>query len=182
MHPSDISNFILWLIIMNVRVQFVTDEECIISPVVEVLAPARTETSAYLLKLPHCLDEGHDRNKVKVRMINENIAPGVVEVPSRDKHVGSGPFYDINPHFIELHTSHFCTIMATYTKKICLERSVNFFFGKFEASMENGVRMNEVQIRPYFCSILYAKIQDFREVGVFAQILCSNTRFGGCLC
>ena len=51
--------------------QFISDDECFISPVVEVLAPARTETSAYILKLPHCLDEGHDRNKVKVRMINE---------------------------------------------------------------------------------------------------------------
>ena len=130
-----------------------------------VLAPARTEASAFILKLPHCLDERHDRNKVKVRMIHENMVPAVVEIPFRDKRVGGGPFYDIAPYFIELHTSHFCIIMATYTKKICLERSVNFFFGKFEANMEDGVRMNEVQIRPYFCSILYARIQDFREVG-----------------
>ena len=112
-------------------------------------------------------------------MIHENMVPAVVEVPSRDKRVGGGPFYDIDSYFIELHTSHFCIIMATYTKKICLERSVNFFFGKFEASIEDGVRLNEVQIRQYFCSILYSRIQDFREVGIHDFGL--NSRFRQCV-
>ena len=112
-------------------------------------------------------------------MIHENMVPAVVEVPSRVKRVGGGPFYDIDPYFIELHTSHFCIIMATYTKKICLERSVNFFFGKFEANMEDGVRLNEVQIRPYFCNILYARINDFREVGIHDFGL--NSRFSQCI-
>ena len=98
------------------------------------------------------------------------MAHDVVEVPSRDKRVGRGPFYDIDPHFIELHTSHLCVVMATYTKKICLERSVNFIFGKFEADMNDGVRMNKVEIRPYFCSIPVAKIQDFRQVGIMITV------------
>ena len=60
---------------------FVTDDECFISPIVKVLAPAETSTSSYVLRIPHCLDEDDDRSKIKVRMVHENRNPAVVEVP-----------------------------------------------------------------------------------------------------
>ena len=41
-------------------------DECFISPIVEVLAPAQTSTSSYLFRIPHCLDEDDDHSKVKV--------------------------------------------------------------------------------------------------------------------
>ena len=44
----------------------IPDNECFISPIVEVLAPAETNTSSYTLWIPHCLDEDDDRSKVKV--------------------------------------------------------------------------------------------------------------------
>ena len=59
----------------------IPDDECFISPIVDVLAPAKTETSSYTLRIPHWMDEGDDRTKVKVRMIRENRNPAVVEVP-----------------------------------------------------------------------------------------------------
>ena len=60
---------------------FIPDDECFISPIVDVLAPAETSTSSYMLRIPHCLDEDDDRTKVKVRMVHENRNPAVVEVP-----------------------------------------------------------------------------------------------------
>ena len=53
---SDLSNF----------GSIIPDDECFISPIVEVLAPAETNTSSYVLRIPHCLDEDDDRTKVKV--------------------------------------------------------------------------------------------------------------------
>ena len=47
----------------------IPDNECFISPIVEVLAPAETNTSSYTLQIPHCLGEDDDRTKVKVRMM-----------------------------------------------------------------------------------------------------------------
>ena len=48
----------------------IPQDECFISPVVSVLAPAETSPSSYILRIPHCLDEDDDRSKVKVRMIH----------------------------------------------------------------------------------------------------------------
>ena len=58
----------------------IPDNECFISPIVEILAPAETKTSTYVLRIPHCLDENDDKRNVRVRMIHENRNPAVVEV------------------------------------------------------------------------------------------------------
>ena len=91
----------------------IPNDECFISPIVEVLAPAETETSQYILKIPHCLDKDDDKSKVKVRMIFENKNPAVDEVPERAKCSDGVLFHDIDPSFIELHTPHFCMVICT---------------------------------------------------------------------
>ena len=133
----------------------VPDDECFISPIVEVLAPAETSTSSYTLRIPHCLDEDDDRTKVKVRMVHENRNPAVVEV---SKGNAAGPlYYDINARFIELHTTHFTKVVCTICKKPyhCRERINNLWFANFDP-------LNNVEIRPYFGGMLY-KIVDFRK-------------------
>ena len=80
----------------------IPDDECFISPIVDVLAPAETSTSSYILRIPHCLDEDDDRTKVKVRMVHENRNPAVVEVPKGN---ARALYYDIDDRFIELHTN-----------------------------------------------------------------------------
>ena len=133
----------------------IPDNECFISPIVEVLAPAETNTSSYVLTIPHCLDEDDDRTKVKVRMIHENRAPAVVEVPKGNT---GAVYYEINARFIELHTTHFTTVICTIcqTPYHCRERINNLWFANFDTS-------NNVEVRPYFGGILY-KIVDFRKV------------------
>ena len=132
----------------------VPDDECFISPIVKVLAPAETNTSSYILRIPHCLDEDDDRTKVKVRMIHENKNPAVIEVPKGN---AGALFYDINARFIELHTTHFTTVICTIcqTPYHCSERINNLWFASFNTP-------NNVEIRPYFGGILY-KIVDFRK-------------------
>ncbi len=146
----------------------IPDDECFIAPVVKVLAPAKTNISAYILRIPHCLSEDDDRRKVKVRMLHENRHPAeaLVEVLPRDKEGQRALFYDIDASHIELHTPHFCEIICTIcqTPLHCLTRATSFFFGNFESCEEDGVMQHEVEIRPYFCSIPYAEIKDFREV------------------
>ena len=107
------------------------DDECFISPVVEVLAPAETSTSSFILRIPHCLDEDDDKGKVKVRMTYENRNPAAVEVPKGN---AGALFYNIDARFIYLHTTHFCKIICTIcqTPYHCLDRVINFCFAKFE--------------------------------------------------
>ena len=159
----------------------IPDDECFISPIVEVLAPAETSTSSYVLKIPHCLDDNSDRSKVKVRMFHENRNPAVVEVPKGNVGV---LFYDIDSNFIELHCPHFCRIICTIcqTPYYCLDRVINFCFAKFEIQQlsvplsqkvtsflkglfqkTEGLVQYEVEIRPYFCSVP-SVIKDFRKV------------------
>ena len=135
----------------------IPNDECFISPIVEVLVPAETNTSSYILRIPHCLDEDDDRTKVKVRMIHENRIPAVppVDVPKGN---AGALYYNINARFIELHTTHFTKVICTIcqTPYHCRERINNLWFANFDTS-------NNVEIRPYFGGILY-KIMDFRKV------------------
>ena len=145
----------------------VPDNECFISPIVEILAPAETNRSNYVLRIPHCLDEDDDRTKVKVRMVHENRTPAVVEV---SKSNAGALYYDIDARFIELHTTHFTKVICTIcqTPYHCTERINNLWFARFDSSEQNQhLKMNNlshnVEIRPYFGGILY-KIIDFRKV------------------
>ncbi len=157
----------------------IPDNECFIAPVVDILAPAKTTNSAYLLRIPHCLSDDDDKNNVKVRMWFENRHPAqsVIEVPSRDKCTDGVLFYDIDNQFFELHTPHFCKVICTIcqTPLHCLDRATSFFFGKFESYEENNGIQHEVEMRPYFCSIPYAKVTDFRQV-YFSAHVCQATK------
>ena len=159
----------------------ISDDECFISPIVKVLAPAKTNTSSYTLRIPHCLHEDDDESKVKVRMIHQNRNPAVIEVPKGN----AGPlYYEIDQRFIELHTTHFTTVICTIcqTPYHCRERINNLWFAKFETDQDNisliqkvtrvftgflqrreNLIQHEVEIRPYFGGLLY-DIVDFRKV------------------
>ena len=164
----------------------IPDDECFISPIVKVLAPAETSTSSFILRIPHCLDENDEKIKVKVRIIHENRNPAVVEVPVRAKCTDGVLFYDIEDRFIELHTKHFCFVACTYCASPfhCLNRINSLWFAKFETEEEKvplvrkvaeiltGVFYestssveHQVEIRPYFGGVLY-DIVDFRKVNL----------------
>ena len=163
----------------------IPDDECFISPIVEVLAPAETSTSSYTLKIPHCLDEDDDRTKVKVRLVHENRNPAVVEVPKGN---AGALYYDINDRFIELHTTHFCKVICTICQKPyhCLGKLASFWFARFDTQplqtnlMQKITRylrgfiqetpnliQHDVEMRLYFCGVLHA-IVDFRKVKFYS--------------
>ena len=146
----------------------IPDDECFISPIVEVLAPAETNTSSYMLRIPHCLDEDDDRTKVKVRLIHENRNPAVVEVPKGNT---GALFYDINDKFIELHTTHFCQVICTIcqTPYYCRNRISSFWFARFDTQEQKTQVLHDVEIRPYFSGVLHT-IVDFKEVLEFFLI------------
>ena len=137
---------------------FIRDDECFISPIVEVLAPAETSTSSFVLRIPHCLDKDDDRNKVKVRTIHENRIPAVVEVP---KGSAGALFFDIDDRFIELHTTRFCTVICTIcqTPYHCRGRINSFWSASYDTEKQTA----HVEIRPYFGGVLHT-IVDFMQV------------------
>ena len=165
---------------------FIPDDECFISPIVEVLAPTETNTSSYILWISHCLRDEDDLSKVKVRMIHENRNPTVVDVPVRAKCTDDLLFYDIDSNFIELHTPHFSGVICTICMNPyhCRGRINSFWFAKFETEQKKIPRVqkftkiltglfhkkkssvqHQVEIRPYFGGLLY-DIVDFRKVKV----------------
>ena len=148
----------------------VPDDECFISPIVKVLAPAETNTSQYVLRIPHCLDEDDDRTKVIVRLLHENRNPAVVEVPKGN---AGALYYDINARFIVLHTTHFCQVICTIcqTPYHCRGRIDNFWFANFHTEqLDSTTFHNEVEIRPYFGGVIH-KIVDFRKVPNLSKFL-----------
>ena len=148
----------------------VPHNECFISPIVEVLAPAETNTSSYVLRIPHCLDEDDDRTKVKVRMIHKNTKLPVIEVPKSN---AGALYYDIDDRFIELHTTHFTTVICTIcqTPYHCLNTAVNYWFARFDTHNQKvGSFLHDVEIRPYFGGVLHTT-GDFRKVTKFQFFL-----------
>ena len=160
----------------------IPDNECFISPIVEVLAPAETSTSSFTLQIPHCLDENDDKTKVNVRMIHENRIRAVVEVPKGNT---AGPlYYDIDARYIVLHITHFTKIICTTCQKAyhCLEKIVGLFFAKFETQEQKvpllkkvpgflkiaSSSQHDVEIRPYFCGTTHT-FEDFKEVLMIFQ-------------
>ena len=146
----------------------IPDDECFIFPIVDVLAPAKTETSSYTLRIPHCLDEDDDRTRVKVRMIHENRIPAVVEVPKGN---AGALYYNINDRFMELHTTHFTKVICTIcqTPYHCLKTVTNFWFAKFETKpLKTTLAQHDVELRPYFGGVIHT-IVDFRKVIHFSK-------------
>ncbi len=143
----------------------IPDDECFIAPVVDVLAPAESNNSSYILRIPHCLTEDDDFNKVKVRLLHEDRFPPAVakEVP-RGK-VGV-LFFSIDASYIELHTPHFCKVTCTICQDPyhCKERVINFCCARFESYREQ----HDVEVRPYFCSFPNV-IKDFRRVSRYSH-------------
>ena len=153
----------------------IPDDECFISPIVKVLAPAETSTSSYTLRIPHCLDEDDDQSKVRVRMIHDNRNQTVVLVPDRAKSTDGVLFYDITANFIELHTNHFCLVVCTYCDRPfhCLGRINSLWYAKFETQLQEvSTVQHDVEIRPYFCGVVQA-IMDFRKV-LFSTDIAAN--------
>ena len=141
----------------------ILDDECFISPIVEVLAPAETNSSSYTLRIPHCLDEDDDKRRIKVRMFHENRSPAVVEVPKGN---AGALYYDIDDRFIELHTTHFCLVICTIcqTPYHCRGRINSFWFARFDTDQQSS----NVEIRPYFGGVLHT-IVDFKQV--FSEVI-----------
>ena len=161
----------------------IPDDECFISPIVDVLAPAETSTSSYMLRIPHCLRDEDDLSKVKVRMIHENRNPAVVEVPKGN---AGSLYYGIDDRFIELHTTHFCKVICTIcqTPLHCLNTLTSSWFARFDTQhlqtsnvsreliLKSSVE-HDVEMRLYFCGVLHT-IVDFRKVNT---ILMTLTKF-----
>ncbi len=145
----------------------IPDDECFIAPVVEILAPMKTKTSAYILRIPHCLSPDDDKSKVKVRLWHENRYPphNIEEVPPRGKCTDGVLFYDINSRDIVLHTTHFCKVICTIRDKPqhCLKRVVNFCFANHKTNATTKRPGSLVEVRPFFCCGLY-KVMDFEQV------------------
>ena len=156
----------------------IPDDECFISPIMEVLAPAQTSTSQFILRIPHCLDEDDDISKIKVRMIHENRTPAVVEVPKGN---AGALYYDIDDRFIELHTTHFCQVICTIclTPYHCRGRISSFWFARFDTHEQKSstpgkgsTLLHDVEIRPYFDGVLHTTV-DFMEA-IFANFLATK--------
>ena len=173
----------------------IPDDECFISPIVTVLAPAETSTSSYILRIPHCLNEDDNKSKVKVRMVHENRNPAVVDVPKGS--AAGDLFYNIDDRFIELHTPHFTKVICTICENPlhCLQTVSNYWFASFETqhpivnpvqkitnflkgfvqNVESPIQ-HDVEIRSYFGGVLHTMV-DFRKVLVLFFFLFSRKVF-----
>ena len=161
---TDLSNF----------ESFIQNDECFISPIVEVLAPPETSSVSYILTIPHCLHVEDDRSKVIVRMIHEE---SVILVPEREKCTDGVLFYDIYTNFIELHTPHFTKTICSICKTPyhCRERIHSIWYAKLHSQelsgsglfnwfVRNEIR-HDVEIRSYLCSDIHT-MAEWRNVNI----------------
>ena len=145
----------------------IPDEECIISPLVEVEHKELTEEAndeeqpLYVLKIPHSLRHSAEYNTVRIRK-------GKIEAKSfQDLKVCID--YEIDYKFITIFTRKFSTFVCTNCENSCQSTVMLFLLGYLEPRQETNDTL--AKIKSFICSDLY-RIKDFRAVRKISILQC----------
>ena len=144
----------------------IPDEECIISPLVQVEHKKISdevkgkESLIYDIKIPHSLRSAIGYKTVRVRR-GQNFENKISIQELKMRSEAEGDSYEIDQKFITIFTWKFSTFVCTSCGNTCQARVMLFLLGKLEPRQEASDTLT--QIKSYICSDLYC-IKDFREV------------------
>lgn len=143
----------------------VPQEECFISPAVEVAFLQSKETkqnSHFALRLPHCLTENNLLSSVKVRKrdtfdtIREIPPNSAVDLPEDQE-----ACFKADDTHVTIFTRSFSKFVCTSCQNICAAAVIIFLFGRLDVWPDTETTTAAVQV--FCCGPLY-RIVDFKQV------------------
>ncbi len=161
------------IFLMKVSTDFtrhhIPENECIISPLVEVHHFKDMELSCstsliHTLKIQHCLPDKEHRGLVRVKKGRYNTPkPHEPLQEKKPQDPDTGIFW-LDKDFITIQTRSFSDFICTICKNICHGAIKVFLFGNSAPLWDSKKEATSLKMKTYLCSPLY-KIPTYRQVG-----------------
>ena len=150
----------------------VADEECFVSPVVEIEHKsigndtADKELKLHTLRIPHCLKDKSLLQDIRVR--RGKLSSSFQFHESLDEMHSLDHYYFVDNDSITISTYKFSEFVCTTCNTTCHGIVQVFLFGKLNSSIDKT--LTTVKIKSFLCSPLF-KISEFRDVSCFENKL-----------
>ena len=148
-------------------VKAIPADECIISPMVEFHRHSLNDEDeerklSYTIRIPHCIRQRSKWRHIKVRKGDIYKDEDFVEIKERSQAGKTDTSYEIDEHFIIIHTTHFTDFTCTMCNgTFCSDLAMVFLFGSL-CPLED---ITVVKVQPFLCSFLYV-IEDYQKVNI----------------
>ncbi len=153
--------------------EVIPENEFLVAPIIDIhksasnLMTSHSQFRKYFLRIPHCLDvdaEGMVTTECLPTVRHGNIYTNqpFTSVPYRKDESILGDdcdiYYDIDPLYINIHTSTFSQFTCTLCRKKCTEDMVGIVSARFKMMGERNV-----EVMTFVCYKLYT-ILDYKQV------------------
>ena len=143
-------------------VRVIPNNECLVAAIPEFHSfPEQTlpDNNFYQIKLEHCLKSAEERKMLIVRQGCLRSRNKFEQIPHFIQAKQNAAFYEVDEHYITIHTHHFTEFICTVCNKVCEQRARMLIFG----SLNHVNDSTKVTVRPFVCSSLYS-IDIYRKV------------------
>ena len=149
---------------------FVAEEECFVSPVVEILHKTEddaVEPESHTVRIPHCLSDASQLELIRVRRGRSSNNAPFRHISPKDKFHISDDQYFVDRNYITILSRQFSEFICTSCKNTCKGTIRLFLFGNLNTWGKKNV--TTVKMKSFLCSPLF-RINEFRQVGISANI------------
>ena len=143
---------------------FLKEEECFVSPVVEVKRRNLTNESPYMkvtINIPHCLTDTKSLQHIRVKKGDSFLSNSLTELENTDVLKTNDVHYHVDKNFVRITTQEFSEFICTSCKNTCQAKIRVFLFAALQAWKRNKV--TTLKVKSFLCSHLF-KIADYRNV------------------
>ena len=141
---------------------FLKEEECFVSPVVEVKRRNLTDESLpvnVIINIPHCLTDTKSLQYIRVKKGDSFHSSTFIELENADELNTSDVHVDKN--FVRITTPEFSEFVCISCKNTCQAKIRVFLFAALQAWKRNKV--TTLKLKSFLCSQLF-RIADYRNV------------------
>ena len=144
---------------------FLKEDECFVSPVVEVKRRNLTDESPHrnvIINIPHCLTDTKSLQYIRVKKGDSFHSSTFIELEKADKLNTNDSNYHVDKKkFVRITTREFSEFICTSCKNTCQAKIRVFLFAALQAWKRNKV--TTLKVKSFLCSHLF-KIADYRNV------------------
>ena len=149
---------------------FVEEEECFVSPVVEILHKNEddaVEPKSHTVRIPHCLSDASQLQLIRVRRGRSSNNAPFQYISPKDRFHTNDDGYLVDHQHITIFSQKFSEFVCTSCHTTCKGTIKLVLFGKLTAWARKNV--TTVQMKSFLWSPLF-RIADFRRVGISENI------------
>ena len=159
---------------------FLKEEECFVSPVVEVKRKNPTNESLPVnptINIPHCLTDTNSLQYIRVKKGDSCLSRTFRELKKASQLNIKGAYYYVDKNFVRITTEEFSEFVCTSCRNTCQAKIRVFLFAALRAWKRNKV--TTLKVKSFLCSHLF-RIADYRNVSaqnIFQMLIPEDIRY-----